>query len=245
LAFALIIIITKLFTVKDFKWKFFYVIYFLTGLSNLFINGGRTGQVALLFSIFAMSLLYFRNSYKILISSVITIVATLLFAYNFSPNFHERVSQLETDISNMYVHNDFHGSVATRIALWIVGTESFLDNPLLGSGIGGEMINVPLHSEKYGFDHTSDYSDFHNTFIQYAVQLGIFGLLVPILVFYTLFTLKFQTRQYQLLATSFGIIFLLHSMGGFTFHIMNPLVLLCTFATLFNAISYRENNPAV
>ena len=44
LAFALMIILTKLYTENELKWKVFYSLYFLTGISNLFINGGRTGQ---------------------------------------------------------------------------------------------------------------------------------------------------------------------------------------------------------
>lgn len=240
LAFALVIIITKLTTTQDLKWKFFYSIYFLTGLSNLFINGGRTGQVAFLFSILVMSFLYFRNSYKVLLGSLATVVLTLAMAYNFSPNFQNRVSQLETDLINMYKHQDFRGSVATRIALWTIGGTAFLEHPLFGTGIGGEMKDIVKNGEKCGFVFIPGQSDYHNAFIQYAVQLGILGLFIPISVFYILFTLQFKTTQYKLLATSFGIIFLLHSLGGFSFHIMNPLALLCTFATLFNAISYQE-----
>lgn len=242
LAFTIFIIATKLYYEQNLSWKIVYSLYFLTALANLFINGGRTGQITFILTIFIVSILYFKRTYKMLLLSVVVSISTLIIAYNFSPNFNDRIHQLKTELTNMYTNNNFQGSASTRIALWTVGATAFLDNPIYGTGIGAEMDDVKDNSIKYGFTHLERYSDYHNTFVQYAVQLGILGLLIPIFVFYTLFTLKFKTEQYKLLATSFTIIFFFQSMGGFSFHIMNSLVLLCTFAALFNALSYQEKS---
>lgn len=240
LSFALIIILSKLMTVTDLKWRVFYIFYFVTGLSNLFINGGRTGQVTFLFTVTVMAIFYFRLSIKYVITLFITLITVLTLAYSISPNFHTRVDQVQTDITNMYVNNEYSGSLSIRIALWRIGSATFIDNPIIGTGIGGETLKIQEYSERFWFYNLETFTDYHNTFIQYGVQLGIIGFLIPITVFYLLYTLKLQNRQYKSLSLAFTIIYMLHAMGGFSFHILDSLAFLCTFAALFNAISYQE-----
>jgi len=227
-------------TIKDLTWRVLYSLYFITGLTNLFINGGRTGQVTFLFTLFVLAVFHLKLSLKKLLGLFVTLVTVLLLAYNFSPNFHDRIGQLQTDMSNMYEKNEFTGSLSIRFALWRVGLDVFIDNPILGTGIGGETANIKEYALAHNFNHLEKFTDYHNSFIQYAVQLGIIGLLIPIFIFYQLFTLKFQTEQYKLLSTAFTTIFILHAMGGFSFHILDSLAFLCTFAALFNAISFKE-----
>ena len=240
LSFALIIILTKLATISDLKWRIFYMLYFITGLSNLFINGGRTGQVTFLFTITVMAVFYFKLSLKYVAALFLTLVTVLTLAYNISPNFNKRANDLKNGMTNMYVNHDYSGGLAARFALWQVGTATFLDNPIIGTGIGGETEKLDEYAAKYKFKHLESYTDYHNTFIQYGVQLGIIGFLIPLIVFYLLFTLKFENRQYKTLTIAFSIIYMMHAMGGFSFHILDSLVFLCTFAALFNAISYQE-----
>jgi O-antigen ligase len=245
LSFALIIILTKLATVQELSWRIFYSLYFITGLSNLFINGGRTGQVTFIVTIFIMTIFYFKLSIKQITGVILSLITLLVLAYNISPNFHDRVNQVQTDLTNVYEKNEFSGSLSIRIALWTIGTETFLDNPIIGTGIGGETKKINEYSLRHGFHDLTTYTDYHNTFIQYAVQLGIIGLLIPVFVFYTLFTLKFKTEQYKILTVAFSTIYMMHAMGGFSFHILDSLVFLCTFGSLFNAISYLERKENI
>jgi len=240
LSFALIIILSKLLTIKELSWRLFYTLYFITGLTNLFINGGRTGQVTFIVTIFVITIFYFKLSIKHIFSLITSLFLVLFLAYNFSPNFHERVNQIQTDITSMYKEHKFEGSLSIRIALWKIGMQTFLDNPLIGTGIGGETTHITEYADKDGFKNLSTFSDYHNSFIEYGVQLGIIGFLIPIFVFYTLFTLKIRTKQYKALSIAFGTIYMMHSMGGFSFHILASLVFLCLFGALFNAISYLE-----
>ncbi|MBL1244956.1 MAG: O-antigen ligase family protein [Sulfurimonas sp.] len=244
LSFTLIIIFSKLFTHKDRFWKILYSLYFITALSNLFINGGRTGQVTFLFTVITLSIFYFKLSLTKVFAILILLITLLVFAYNTSPNFHNRINKLQVEMSNMYLHHDFRGSLSIRFALWKLGTAIFFDNPLLGTGIGGETKQLKEYRDKYNFKIKTIYSDYHNTFVQYAVQLGIVGLLIPIIVFYLLFTLKFKTREYKMLSVAFSTIYLLHAMGGFSFHILDSLVFLSVFAALFNAITHIEKSTS-
>lgn len=246
LAFTLILIISKLYKEKDLKWKVFYTIYFLTALSNLFINGGRTGQVGFLATILIISLIFYLHSYKTVIASIVFVILTLTTAYNFSPNFHDRVNQLEKDIEKGYYQENYNGSMSRRYALWRIGANIFLDSPIYGHGIMGDIDLRNKYLEEYNFkvDTFKGYLDYHNAFVQYAVQLGILGLLFYVFIFISLFTLKFKQKEHKILAVSFSTIFLSHSAVGFAFGLMDPAMLFCVFASLFNAISYRDSLEA-
>ena len=244
LAFAIILILVKMYEQTDLKLKILLGVFFITATTNLFINGGRTGQFAFVLTIFVVAILYYRHSYKILLSSIIIAIFSMPLAYHLSPNFHKRIDQLYTDVHNAYAYHNYDGSLATRASLWTIGINKFIDHPILGSGIGGEMKGLDLYIKKYGFSEKNlkPYSDFHNNFIMYAVELGIVGLAVNLFIFYRIATFDIRERRYKILATAFAIVFFSHEMGGFSFHLMDSLVLFAVFAALFNAIEYQEKN---
>ena len=244
LAFAIILILVKMYEQTDRRAKILLGLFFATATTNLFINGGRTGQFAFVLTIFVIAVLYYRHSYKVVLSSIIIAIFSMPLAYQFSPNFHNRINQLYTDVHNAYAYHDYDGSLATRASLWTIGINKFIDHPLLGSGIGNEMNGLDPYIKKYGFSEKNikPYSDFHNNFIMYAVELGIVGLAVNLFIFYRIATFDIRERRYKILSTAFAIVFFSHEMGGFSFHLMDSLVLFAVFAALFNAIEYQEKN---
>jgi len=239
LSMTIIIILTKLLNEKSNIWRVLLSFYMITALINLFINGGRTGQVSFLIALSVVSVFYFKPSIKYIIGLVIIIGSILVIAYNFSPNFQHRVLEAKSDIVKMQESNDYSGSVSARIGLWQIGIAIFIDNPT-GTGIGGEMLQRDEYSQKLGFGSFKSFSDYSNSFVMYAVQLGIIGLLTIILIFVKMFFLKFTIRSYRALSIGFVLIFFTHSMGGFTFHLFNAISLLVLFTSLFNSISYLE-----
>lgn len=244
LAFAIMVLLVKIYEQKDLKARIFLGIFFITATTNLFINGGRTGQFAFVLTVLVIAFLYYRRSYKIILSSILLAFLSMPLAYHFSPNFHKRIDQLYTDVHNAYAYHNYDGSLSTRISLWTIGINKFIDHPILGSGIGNEMKGLKPYINKYGFSEKNlkPYSDFHNNFIMYAVELGIVGLLVNLFIFYRIATFDIRERRYKVLSTAFAIVFLSHEMGGFSFHLMDSLVLFAVFAALFNAIEYQEKN---
>lgn len=241
LAVTLILIAVKFYYSSSNKWKIFYSLYFLTAMSNLFINGGRTGQVGFIVTVLVLAVVYFKSLKGIFLAFAFLIV-TLIGAYNISPNFHNRVDQLRSGVSAAYHQKDYNGSLSRRYALWRIGTDVFLTHPLLGVGIKGDMQLRNVYCTRYGFPagFFKGYLDYHNTFVQYAVQLGIVGLVTFMAIFYILATLKFQTKEYRIIAVAFTTIFVCHSFTGFSFALMNPVTLFCVFAPLLNTVSYRQ-----
>ncbi len=244
LALTIMILLIKIFEQESLKLKIPLIIFLLTATTNLFINGGRTGQFSLIITIIVIVIVYYKKSYKILFSSIVMVMLVIPLAYKYSPNFHNRMAQLHVDVNNAYYHHNFNGSLSTRIALWTVGINKFIDHPWLGSGIGNEMKDIKSYTKKYNFNKKflKTFTDYSNNFINYAVQLGIFGLILNILIFYYLFVLKIKEKRYKILSVSFAIILLLYAMGGVIFQTINPMSFFVVFAGLFNAIAQREKS---
>ncbi|MCK4738222.1 MAG: O-antigen ligase family protein [Sulfurimonas sp.] len=250
LAFASMLLLQKVIENHEcIKVKILYILFFLTVTSNLFINGGRTGQVTYVILIFILIFSHIEHKFKAFVLALLLISTTFLVAYNVSPNFHDRFYQAKTDISNMIYDDNFRGSFATRVSLWAIGLETFSDNFLIGTGIGNDMSQVQYYAEKRGYDseHLKKFKehDSHNTFITTAIQLGVFGLILILRIYYSLFELKFKTEQYHTLNLIFIILFFLWSFGHIAFHTMNPMVFFALFAGLFNKISQIEQQEEI
>lgn len=246
LVFTATILLTNFFTQTRVKYKIFDMLFFTTIIINLFINGGRTGQVIFLVVMFIVLLSYIKNRLKAMLIASAFVVMTLLLAYNFSTNFSSRVHQFQHGISKIINENDYGGQGGMRLALWIVGSEIFLDHPIIGTGIGNEMKDANRYASfhKFKTKNMNEFADYHNVFINIAVQLGIVGLALLLSIFYMLFQLKFKTKQHHILNITFLVSFVLFSCTHNTIHLMNPMIFFALFTGLFNAISRIETQKA-
>ena len=57
-------LIYKIVYSSNLTWRYFYIIYFLTALTNLFINGGRTGQIIFVIGIVFIVLKFVKKQVK-------------------------------------------------------------------------------------------------------------------------------------------------------------------------------------
>ncbi|WP_434637895.1 O-antigen ligase family protein [Sulfurimonas sp. NW7] len=242
LAFTISILLIKLFYEKNLKYKFFYILFFLTATTNLFINGGRTGQIIFISLIFFTIFSSMKDKIKAFISSFIIVLLTFSLAYSFSENFDNRVNQLYTDFNNVITHNNYTGSGGSRIALTIVGVDTFLDHPLLGTGLAYNIHNITVYAKAHNFNaqQISRFADYHSTFLTISTQLGIVGLLISLLIIYVLLTFKIKNKEYKLMSLLFGISFIIFSFTHNTFHTMNPMIFFALFTGLFNTIQRLE-----
>lgn len=249
LAFASLLLLNRFFFEEELKYKLFYCIYFLVTTSSLFINGGRTGQAIFVLTIFIVGFINIKRKFLALLCMLIITTSILFIAYNVSPNFQNRLSSAVVDTKDI-IDGDFGGSLGQRVSLWIIGSNIFVDNILTGTGTGNELNGFKYYAEKYDFpDYNLEgydkvgFVDYHNSFIQYAVQLGLIGLFLYLGIFYSLLRHKFQDRLYRNLNIIFITVFILHSMVFFSFHLIHPMVLFSLFASLLAVISregYKE-----
>jgi len=98
---------------------------------------------------------------------------------------------------------------AGRLMIWLDAIKNFLADPLFGRGIGGESVSVPYQSPSGGLQRLTDA---HNTFLNLAVQCGVFGLgAVVALVVYVWrrsLPLRLSRGQEDVIRVGLGLTFL-------------------------------------
>jgi O-antigen ligase len=244
LTFTSTILLVSAMSEKRLKMRLFDAFFFITVVTNLFINGGRTGQVVFIVLIFTVFMMYIKNKLKAFIIAVVIIVTTFSLAYNFSHNFAARIHQFEKGIEKVFTKQDYTDQGGMRAAMWIIGAHTFVDNPLIGTGIGNEMRDANACASKLHMK-TKDmngFADYHNIFINIAAQLGIIGLTLLLNMLYRLYRLEFKTKEYAILNRAFLISFILFSCTHNTLHIMIPMLYFVLFAGFFVAVSRIEKD---
>lgn len=246
LAFTVFILMHRILFEETIKWKIIYGFFMMFSMSNMLINGGRTGQIAFFVTLVVMALLNIKHKLRAIIGSITVSSILFMSAYSISPVFHSRMNYTFNDLVSMKNDHDFSGSISARVGLWITGVKAIPKDLIWGTGIGDEKINAKENIEKYelyNFSHarTKNYIDFHNAFIQYGVQLGIIGLLLFSLIFIFFIQQKIKIQVYRNLNIIFVFLFVLLSFVGSSLHIMASMVLFALFGGIFSAISKIEN----
>lgn len=243
LAFSAGILLNRMLTSEYIKHKIVYTIFFTTITANLFINSGRTGQFLFLFVLASVLV----GHYKITFKSVFTTLSLLLIlpylAFTFSPNFKTRILQTYNNLNNL----SYSTPIGARIGLNIVAKDIFLENPIIGVGVGDylskkdEMVQQKYQDRK----RVKDLVHYHNQFAEFAVIAGIFGLFSYIFIFISLIRTKItdiriNTIKY-ILVSSIAIA----SLSDAMFHLNRPLSLFALFAGLIVAQYRYERQKAI
>ena len=243
LAFTAMILLNRIFFTHH-KWhKVFYVLYFLTTTSNLFLNGGRTGQFIFVAALFVILFLNIKDKMKAGVIATILSLAILTLAYNTSPVFNARGTQAYNDITQTFADSNYNDSFGIRVSLWIIGANVFKEHLLLGTGIGDEATGMQRYVEKYNIEKYKNYKgfmDYHSMYIQYAAQLGIPGLALVIFLMYTIFTIKFKYPLFRNICLAFATTIFIYSIVGNILHTIAPMTFFAFFVGLLTAISRHE-----
>ncbi len=198
LSIAILFLVDQLFRYHNSKTKQILIAIFLTSaIVNLFINGGRTGQLALIIGIFIYTALKFEKKYIFVVMGFL--VGIFILAYNFSPIFKERATMASSDISKM-TENDFSTSWGARMAVNITAYHYFSDstsNFIFGAGAGDakkEFMTFASDKMPDNIYHAiKDLSHLHNQYIQSWIDGSIFSLILLLLLLY--FFIKTATQE--------------------------------------------------
>ena len=186
--------------------RIFEAIFLLSATANLFINGGRTGQLAFIFGLFVFVWSYFGTKLKYLLITVFVLASLFFAAYRFSPIFQNRVHQAVSDMQKIQ-NNNLNSSWGSRIAMKIVSFNILKEHPIIGVGVGDtrnayrEALKHP-EFKKYGF--TRKVHHVHDQYLQIALQAGLLGLIPFILFIYLLFTAKYKNLLFK--STLFAVL---------------------------------------
>jgi O-antigen ligase len=243
LTFASLLLLNRFFYEKELKLRVFYFLYFLTVTSNLFLNGGRTGHLAFAVSIFVVGFLNIKNKILAFFSMLALVVTIFYTAYNVSPVFKNRFDASVAETHNISQEGAFCGSFGARLGLWIVGSEIFLENPIIGSGVVKSMDEMrsrvkASHPDKNCIVRLPSY---HNMYVQSTVHLGIIGLFLYLMIFYSILKLKIEDRYYFNLMIIFVSVYSVSSLVETMFHEQFSAALLALFSGIFIAQNRIEN----
>ena len=183
LAVTAIILLSRVLEEQIKSLRVFEGLFFISTTANLFLNGGRTGQLAFLvaLSIFLIDRYGFRL--KTVLSATLLIATIVIVAYNLSPIFQKRANLAIKDTKSI-LNNNLQNSWGERVAMKIVATHMILKHPLTGEGIGDAMdsykraLNSPTLKQYYFTNHVPHV---HDQYMQIAIQSGLISMGVFIL----------------------------------------------------------------
>lgn len=157
------------------KQKIALLIFAIALNINMFITGGRAGQVMYFFMLTILLFQYFhKNLIKAVIATTVTIPLILLVVYNTSNIFSNRIKDAITDIKEY--DDDKNTNVGLRLAFTTNSFDIIKNNPVIGVGTG----DFNLEYEKVNTRKTPQLpatKNPHNMYVLEMVQLGILGLL--------------------------------------------------------------------
>ena len=166
--------------------KLTYSFFIITMSINMFITGGRAGQVMYFAMLVMLAFQYFpKNAFKAFLISTFVLLITFSIFYSNSKIFSDRVDSAVTELSDYKNHT--HSSTGIRISSAINSWSIIKENPIIGVGTGdykNEFIKASIKN-KFGLENTLMIHNPHNMYVLILVQFGLLGLLALLYMFYT------------------------------------------------------------
>ena len=221
--------------------RIFEAIFLLSATANLFINGGRTGQLAFIVGLFVFVWSYFGTKLKYLFITVLILSSLFFAAYRFSPVFHNRVHLAISDIQKIQ-NNNLNSSWGSRIAMKIVSFDILKQQSLIGVGVGDtrdvyrEALKQP-EFKKYSFTRNAHHV--HDQYLQIMLETGILGLIPFILFIWFLFMANYKNPLPK--STLLAILTVFVFSFSADVPLRNYLSGLFAFATAFLLLRSQEN----
>ena len=163
-------------------WRLVLSIFFvLTMTVNMFMTGGRAGQVGLLFAGIFLAVYYLRNRPSRLIVAGMALALVFVSAYQVSPVFKQRADAAVHDV--MMYQQDSNTSVGLRMKFTENSFALFQEAPWIGHGTGSfekayERVNQVRSPE------VNATSNPHNYHALIWVQFGGLGLALYLIIYY-------------------------------------------------------------
>ncbi|MBL0703106.1 MAG: O-antigen ligase family protein, partial [Sulfurospirillum sp.] len=187
-------------------------IFFLILMSiNMFITGGRSGQIGFFIMIALLIMQYYKNSLiKQVIAISIVLPTIFLLSYNTSTVFKDRVNLGMKEIKTFEERPST--SVGQRLAFLFNSLEIIKENPIFGVGTGDFPQEYKKVNEKNTPNVTSTVNP-HNMYALVLAQTGIFGLFAMLSIFYMQIKLSFKKNEYSQIRLALPALFLVIMLG--------------------------------
>mgnify|MGYP000872889881 CR=1 FL=1 len=204
LAFTAVLLLSRLLSDKlSLYEKLPYLFFFVVSTANLMFSTGRTGQLAFFVSLVLLIFLRFKVSLKSILLSALSVIMIFFIAYTTLDLFKKRIDKASHDIQRIENAN-YNSSFGIRVAFWLVAFEVLKEKPLFGDGIGDYKLATKEILEKKDFGLTPQTKEFmldqhfHNQYLMVAVQGGLVGLTLMLLLLYQFFRLKIEEKELKI-----------------------------------------------
>ena len=198
------------------KLGIFFNSFFLVSMTiNMFITGGRAGQVMFFVLMTILIFQFFRRNFlKALIVLLISMPAIFFTAYSSSNIFHDRALGAYQQVVNLQSWIDhqatFRGgdqrynynSVGERIIFSLNSWKVFKESPIFGVGTGDFPNEYMRINEQYTPNLKTAVNP-HNMYALISVQLGLVGLISMLSIFY--YQIKASFNEKNILYRDFGL----------------------------------------
>ncbi|EDM23221.1 O-antigen ligase family protein [Caminibacter mediatlanticus] len=228
--------------------KLIFLFFSITATINLFINGGRTGQLIFIFTVFFYAFYKYPKKIKYVVSGILAIIVIFTLAYKFSPIFNQRINNALYEVRGI-VNGNYSSSWGGRFLSILVTKDVFEKNPILGIGIGNsrkEVFEIIKSNYPNAFDYYKRrlHSDMHNEYAQILVEEGIIGLIIFIMFLFISFKQKINDGFYNFFIKLFIFVFTLALFtGNFFSKMFTSFVLFYIFFAISVKLStYHETN---
>ncbi len=208
-------------------------------LVGLAINIGRAGHLAFAGGLVVLTVHWARGRPPRLIAAVaVALIGALLTVWLALPSLRTRVDEARSELHAAVVEQRYGGNVGGRIAALKVAREVFREDPILGTGVGGNIpafrrvidTRLPeLKASVYWYRH------YHNQYTQIATELGVVGLLALAWIFWELIRAPGRRRETDAAALVLATVYLLGFLGEPFLHKQVTLIMFSLFAGLFSA----------
>ena len=240
LVFTIFILLVRFAREKRRSLQLFYLLFALSATANLFLNGGRTGQLAFVFAALYFVWHHYRFSYKSLLATLLALGLLYLVAYRLSPVFEQRMHYTKESLEKLR-RGEMQTSFGQRVALWLAAFEVIKRDPLTGAGIGDSKTAIKAIQQKHFPDraYMLHLRHMHNQFLQAWVDSGIVAFLLLIYLFYLFFRENFQICDPYAKVYAISLLFLFMTDTPFHFNLGVNYVIFFT-ALLFGCKAHLE-----
>jgi len=195
LAFAIYLVLHEIFFNKKIT-NFVFSLYSFFSISmifNMFITGGRAGQVAF-FAMLVVLIIQILDKQRIksLIAIFIVIPSIFFTAYQASDLFQQRVNLAYNQA--LEYHPESNTSIGYRITFALNSWKVIKENPIIGIGTG----DFPIEYKKTNQINTPEMQNTtnpHNMYTLISMELGVIGLISMLSIFYYQIKLSFNSSN--------------------------------------------------
>lgn len=219
---------------KSLFQKAISLIFLITITVNMFITGGRSGQVGYFVVMVILAIQYFKKDiFKIFLTLAILMPSIFYIAYSTNAQFKQRFNAAIENAKN-YKKNP-NTSVGLRLTFLFNSIDIIKENPIIGVGTG----DFPQEYKKMNTKNTPKACTItqpHDMYILVLVQTGIVGLITLLAIFYMQINSSFIKTEYYQIRLALPLLFLVIMLGE-SYLLIHQTTLLFAY---FSSFLYKD-----